>query len=160
MYVNVRAIIERRIQGELHLYLQVRNKPDQPKALELPGGQLEEYESMIEGLKREVREETGLKLVRIEGMDTYVEVESRTGRVEAIRPFAVYQTLAGPIDSMGVYFRCEAEGMPLRTGDETLDGQWMPIHALRQLAEKEPEAFSWIDAVGIRLYFQSDCHGI
>ncbi|MCL6661638.1 NUDIX hydrolase [Paenibacillus amylolyticus] len=156
MYVNVRAMIERVVNGELQLYLQIRDKPNQPKAWELPGGQLEEYESMIDGLKREVREETGLELTRIAGKDTYLQVRTNTGLLEGIQPFAVYQTLEGPIDSMGVYFRCEAKGTALQSGDQARDGRWIPVKELKQMAEQDSESFSWIDSVGIQLYLQSE----
>ncbi|TKJ93358.1 phosphohydrolase [Paenibacillus sp. CFBP13512] len=155
MYVNVRAIIEKAVNGESQLYLQIRDKPGQPKVWELPGGQLEEYESMIDGLIREIKEESGLKLTQIEGEKDYLKVRTDTGVVEIIQPFAVYQTTEGPIDSMGVYFRCTAEGVALKSGDQAKDGRWITISELSKLVENNLESFSWVDIAGIRLYLES-----
>ena len=126
MFVNARAIIEREIEAGTEIVIQIRNKPyEGGKRIELPGGRVDEFESLINALKREVREETGLELVQIEGLDTRVETHDADATVECLSPFAVYQTTRGPVDSMGVYFRCRATGQLLGTGDETEEIQWI-----------------------------------
>jgi hypothetical protein len=57
---------------------------------------------------------------------------------------------------MGVYFRCEAKGTALQSGDQARDGRWIPVKELKQMAEQDSESFSWIDSVGIQLYLQSE----
>ena len=152
MYCNCRAIIERETPQGREVLVQKRNKPyeGQPR-LELPGGRVEEYEALINALRREVREETGLELSYIEGQETRIETDGEAV-VECLRPFAVYQTLAGPVDSIGVYFRCRGEGQLLEAGDETLHTRWMSISDIAGLLNDTPEQFSFVDRAGLNFY--------
>ena len=71
--VNSRAIIERTLDRTVEIVVQTRNKPGESEQIELPGGRIEPYESLVTALSREVKEETGLDVVEIEGEDTRVE---------------------------------------------------------------------------------------
>ena len=51
-YVNARAVIERDGEHGREVLLQVRAKPGQPRTLELPGGQLDPFESILAALRR------------------------------------------------------------------------------------------------------------
>lgn len=120
MHVNARTIVERSTPAGIEILVQVRNKPcEGGKWIELPGGRVEEFESLVDTLRREVREETGLAVTSIEGLDTRIETGAPDTCVECLQPFAVYQTLRGPVDSRGVYFRCRVEGQLLAAGDES-----------------------------------------
>jgi len=155
MYVNARAIIENDIDGTSAILVQMRNKPyEGGQWLELPGGRVDEFESLIGALKREVKEETGLEITSIEGISTRLETDSPATNVECLIPFAVYKTLKGPIDSMGVYFLCRAEGELLKVGDETEDIQWMPVTQVAQWMKTDPEKFDWVDRAGIMFYLR------
>ena len=155
MYVNARAIIEQEINEESLIVVQVRNKPHEGgKWLELPGGRVEEFESLVSALKREVMEETGLEITYIEGLNTRLETGSTDANVECLMPFAVYQTLKGPVDSMGVYFLCRAAGQLLTTGDETEGIQWMPVQQVAEWMKTNPEKFDWVDRAGLLFYLR------
>jgi len=155
MDVNARAIIERETADGTMILIQVRNKPyEGGKWLELPGGRVEEFESLVSALKREVMEETGLEITRIEGSSARLETGSTHANVECLAPFAVYQTLKGPVDSMGVYFLCQAEGKLLDVGDETEGIQWIPIVRLAQWMKEEPDKFDWVDRAGLLFYLR------
>lgn len=155
MYVNARAIIEQETADGVRIIVQVRNKPyEGGKWLELPGGRVVEFESLHSALIREVQEETGLEVTYIEGLNTRLETDSLDANVECLVPFAVYQTTRGPVDSMGVYFRCRAEGQLLVTGDETENIQWVRTEQIAQWMKDEPERFDWVDRAGILLYLK------
>src|SRR5512141_2952858 len=99
MHVNARALIERVKNDQVELLIQFRNKPYEGSTLlELPGGRVEEFESLVDALRREVHEETGLELIQIEGLETRIETKGVDTNVECIQPFAAYQTLHGPVD--------------------------------------------------------------
>lgn len=70
---------------------------------EPPGGQLELAESIRDGLRREIREETGLE----------VEPERLTG---------VYKNMSHGI--VALVFRCHVTGGDLTTGTETTGYRW------------------------------------
>jgi len=155
MHCNARAIIERSGQDGAEILVQVRNKPyEGGKRIELPGGRIEAFESLLEAIRREVREETGLELSFIEGLETRIETHGATTNVECIRPFAAYQTLHGPVDSMGVYFRCRAEGQLLESGDDTEKPRWMPVAEIARLMKDDPEQFSFVDRAGLVFYLK------
>lgn len=123
--------------------------------MELPGGQVEPYESLVAALRREVKEETGLTVTEIEGLRTRMEVSHGEDAVEVIRPFAVYQTLSGPVDSMGVYFRCRAEGQLLTEGDGAKDARWVSVDRVREWLRSDGAAFTWVDRAGLAFYIKS-----
>ncbi|MBN1581257.1 MAG: NUDIX hydrolase [Anaerolineae bacterium] len=155
MHVNARAIIERETANGVEIVVQVRNKPHEGgKWIELPGGRVEEFEPLIEALTREVHEETGLVLTHIQGQDTRIETQAEDTNVECLRPLAVYQTITGPVDSMGVYFRCQGEGELLVVGDDTEQARWMPVRQIAEQIEPEAGSFSWVDRAGLFFYLK------
>ncbi|TYP74573.1 NUDIX hydrolase [Paenibacillus methanolicus] len=160
-FVNSRAIIERTMNGSREIVVQTRNKPGGAAAIELPGGRIEPYESFVTALIREVKEETGLDVVQIEGGETRV---TTTGidpgfEVECIRPFGVYQTLTGPFDSVGAYFRCKAEGELLASGDDTKNPRWVAVEQVRRMMDEDPLQFSNVDRAGLMFYLKALMEG-
>jgi len=155
-YVNSRAIIEREHKGHKQIVIQTRNKPGEPLTIELPGGRIEPYESLIVALTREVKEETGLDIVEIEGEDTRIDTTNVNSdfAVECLKPFGAYQTINGPIDSVGYYFRCKAEGELIATGDQTENVRWINTIELAAMVQSDPKQFSRIDLAGIIYYLK------
>lgn len=155
MYVNVRALIERDGINGKEIVIQKRIKPNESGiSFELPGGQLKEYESIKDCLIREVMEETGLSVDKILGIEKELEVNRETTSVEVLKPFSVYQTLEGPVDSLGIYFRCTGEGTLLKEGDQTSDAQWINVIKLMEDMKKSNIKLNWVDEAGLLYYFK------
>lgn len=148
-------MIERQIDGVLHLVIQERLKPNEPRLLELPGGSLEKFEPILDCLRREVFEETGLSVTQVlDDPKRISQVNQGHREAESLRPFAAYQTLRGAFPSMGVYFRCIAEGELLAQGDGAANARWVPIDELERLVEEEPDAFLTFELAGLRQWLQ------
>lgn len=148
IHVNVRAIVEKECAGDTYYLIQYRTKPGE-EGYELPGGRIEPYESMLEALAREVREETGLRITHVHGQESFVSIAVQGFEVECVKPYAAYQTTRGPVDSLGVYFRCRAEGTLLETGDGTRDIRWASLPDMREMLNRG--AFCPIDAVAVKM---------
>ncbi|OPA78613.1 phosphohydrolase [Paenibacillus selenitireducens] len=152
-YVNARAFIETHRDGKTEIILQTRNKPNE-RAWELPGGRLELFEPILAGLQREVFEETGLTVIEVEGSQTRIDTCGITSdfEVECLEPYCVYQTIRGPIDSVGMYFICRAEGNVQTTGDDTLNVGWRSVDEIYDLMLEDPKQFSPVDRAGLIYY--------
>ena len=113
----VSAIIEKIENGQHYVFVQTRWKPQASPTylgmLEIPAGGIDSYESVYDAVRREVKEETGLEIIRfVDDVQTPV-MESRPGDASiAFRPFLCQQALAtnGGLPWVGFVFRCEAEG--------------------------------------------------
>jgi len=133
IYVNARAIIERIIDGRTEVIVQF-NTEDQ--VYEFPGGKIEFCESFFDAVKREVKEETGLDVIEATGQDNHIIIDDDTDiAVECFKPWAVYQYVKGPFDSMGVLFKCKVTGEPLAAGDESSDIKWIGLNELQGMLD-------------------------
>ena len=135
IYSNARAIIERTIEDRIEVVVQWRNKIGE-ECYEFPGGSVEEFESLFDALKREVKEETGLDVIEATGQDNCIKTDGGFGNfeVECFKPYSVYQTTRGGFDSMGVHFICKVTGEMLSEGDATKDIKWIGLDELKNLA--------------------------
>ena len=144
---NVKAIIEKEVDGERWIILQTRNKPEKDpytQRYEIPGGKLRAYEKIKAALEREIKEECGLDLEYVLNTDSRKTKEGKDC-VETIKPFTVYQMIEGPYPSMGLVFICHTKGQLLQNGDETKNPFWVELNRLRYLIQKTPEAFTLLD---------------
>lgn len=111
--VHISALVQRD-----HRLLMVREeKPENHGKWNLPGGHLEEGESLVEGVVRELLEETLLS-----GMPTYL--------------LGVYPTTRRTRPALRFVFAMEAEGVP-EPGDQILEVGWFTPEELRALPEEQ-----------------------
>ena len=151
----VGAIVEKNIGGVPHILLQTRQKPGGDETngkLEIPAGKIREYESVWDALRREVREETGLRITEISGEETVLPMHSCGAETIAVEPFCVTQNLSGAYSILLLTFVCRAEGELLARTEETEDIRWVPVAAVEQLVREEPERFFFMHLQGLRKY--------
>lgn len=156
IHVNVRAIIIRKYENELQAIIQLRKREGEPEVYELPGGRINEYEKITDGLKREIMEETGLNVIKIynekDSITTTGNGTSSSFSIECIKPFAAYQTIKGPVDSFGIYFICEVEGVLSTEGDDTADVHWENIDGIQKIIDDHK--FSQIDLPAMLMFLR------
>ncbi len=128
-------------EGRGRLLLQRRDKRDVVRGRwEIPMGRWRAGETPVEAVTREVEEETGLRVVR-------VEAPSREYRAAPGRPFLALQPLTVTIGVGGAYpalhlaFACIAEGDPRPLPGETAEPAWVTIERVQEMLGK-PEAFT------------------
>lgn len=154
IHVNVRGFLVREVENEKQLIIQLRQKEGKTEVYELPGGRINEYESIVDGLKREILEETGLKVTAIRGEQGAITTNGNSFTMECIKPYSAYQTLKGPVDSFGIYFICEVEGELLTTGDRTADIHWASRKEIQSLIDTH--RFSEIDLPAILMFLRDE----
>jgi len=148
IFFNARAVIRKVENGKSMVLVQRRTRVGEANTYEFPGGCVELGESVLDALKREVMEETGLTVTKIHGVENY----SQQNDIETVQPFSVYYKMnywmhpapVGSYKSVGVHFKCEAEGELLEKGDDTDSIQWVTAETLQAILA-EPGSFSEID---------------
>ncbi|MBQ8846818.1 MAG: NUDIX domain-containing protein [Lachnospiraceae bacterium] len=154
IHVNVRGLVVRQSENGKQLLIQLRKRAGEAESYELPGGRINEFEKMVDGLRREIMEETGLTVEMIQGEADSVVTTGRSFSVECIKPYAAYQTIEGPVDSFGIYFLCEAEGEPQREGDDSGDVHWAGLTEVQKLIDEK--RLSEIDLPAVLMFLRDE----
>ena len=153
----VGAIIEKIIGNERHILIQTRQKEDGNETngmLEIPAGKIREYEDIFSALRREVWEETGLKITKIYGEDT--SVSTQTGDVTTIsfNPYCVTQNLSGAYSMILNTFLCEAEGDLIESTNETENVHWEKVSEIERLLRENPEKIFFMHINALKKYLK------
>lgn len=130
------AIIVNNQNGCEYILLQERYKNDAPNEnglLEIPAGKIRAFESIFDTLRREVKEETGLDIIEIEGENTASVYTANGYQVLNFEPFACSQNTKGTYPIMVFTFICRAEGTLLSHSNESKNYRWVEKSELRKL---------------------------
>lgn len=151
----VGAIIEKTENNEKYILIQTRQKEDGEETngmIELPAGKIREYENIFSALRREVWEETGLRITKIHGEEA--AVSNQTGAVTTIsfEPYCVTQNLSGAYSLILNTFLCEAEGDLLDHTNETQNIRWERISDVERLIKEEPEKIFFMHINALKKY--------
>ena len=121
------------------------------KTLEIPGGKVELGEDIFKALRREIKEECNLELIRVleNKSDTYFN----NGDVsEVFYPLCVSQFLEGPYFTF--IFRCEAHGK-IKDTESAKNHRWISIQELKELIENNPKKIFTPFLGPLKLYIKS-----
>jgi 8-oxo-dGTP pyrophosphatase MutT (NUDIX family) len=160
-FAVVSAIIERVHNGQVEVLLQTRWKPDRDPiysgTLEIPAGGIHKYENVYDALRREVREETGLRVLRITPDIRTEEFAPREDGAFAFVPFCCQQQTRGGMSRVGFVFICEVEDKPpVAKPDEAQDIRWMTRADLKRLIATRPERIFTFQ-LGALNYYLNHC---
>lgn len=151
----VGAIIERTINGKKHIIIQERWKEDGNETngkFELPAGKIREYEDVYDTLKREVFEETGLKVTKIVGEDK--KIYSEDINTINFMPFCITQNLKDAYSIIVSHFICEAEGEPISETNESRNIRWIEIGELSELLKNNRNKFFTLNVNALEKYLK------
>lgn len=149
------AIIEKMINGEKYIIIQERWKEGGNETngqYELPAGKIREYENAYDTLRREVFEETGLKVTKIKGEKE--KTYSKETETISFMPFCVTQNLKNTYSIICNHFICEAEGEPVSETNESRNIRWIAIKELSELLKKDKSKFFIMNVNALEKYLK------
>ena len=140
----VGGIIEKIEDGVNYILIQERYKEDAKKEeglIEIPAGKVREFENVYDCLRREIYEETGLKVVYIEGEKESTICEGNGYKVLNYTPFSCAQNIKGEYPVMVQVFICKVIGETLAETNESQNIRWVSIRELKELLDKNEGKF-------------------
>lgn len=152
---GVGGILERTVERKRYILIQERCKRDAPKEyglLEIPTGKVREFESIFTCLRREVKEETGLDVLEIQGEDTTTLNDYDRYRVLNFAPFCSAQNLKGEYPIMVQIFICKVTGTLTDHTDETQNLRWISLTELQQKLDAEEDRFYPMHVATLKKY--------
>ena len=158
----VSALIERVHDGKTQILVQTRWKPERDPVysgtLEIAAGVIDEYENVYDALRREVLEETGLKITKIwPDSKTKTYTTDRDDGSFGFAPFCCYQQIKNGRPWIGFAFLCEVEDKePTAQAEEVKDIRWMDKEELREIFQKHPEQIFTLQLGVLDYYFQAN----
>lgn len=154
---GVGGIIEKKDNGKSYILMQERVKKDAPNEaglLEIPAGKIREFENIYDCLRREIWEETGLKVTWIDGEESSEIVQCNGYRVLSYEPFSSNQNLEGEYPIMVQIFICRAEGDIIQKTDESENVRWVSLEELEMLLENSMEKLYPMHVTTLRKYIK------
>ncbi len=151
----VGAIIVKETENEEFILVQTREKNNQDGTdglLEIPAGKIREYESVFEALRREVWEETGLHITKIQGEEDSNYLDVHEHKTIMFSPYCVTQNLSGAYSIILSTFICKAEGKLLEQTNETKNIHWMKKDKLKKIVDYSPERIFLIHINALKRY--------
>ena len=155
----ISAILEKEENGIRKIFVQTRWKPNVSPTysglLEIPAGGIEGYENVYDALKREIKEETGLDIVRvIDDFQSAVEYSRPNDSSFIFKPFICQQVLEtnGGLPWIGFVFRCVVQGEIKMQISEAKDPRWITIDELEGLLTDSPESIFSLQYTTLKYY--------
>jgi len=152
---GVGGIIVKRMDGIDYILIQERCKEGggaENGLIEIPAGKIREFENIFDCLKREIWEETGLKVIEIEGENDTVIFESNGYKVINYMPFACSQNIEGNYPIMVQTFICKVEGQVVEQTNETQNIRWISLIELKEMLDSKEEEFYPMHVVALKKY--------
>ena len=151
------GIIEKNVNGARYILVQERFKADAPAEdglIEIPAGKIREFENIYDCLRREIKEETGLDVLEIEGEAASKVLDSNGYRVLSYEPFASAQNITGTYPIMVQTFICRVCGELVSATNETRFLRWISLEELEFLLEHQYDRFYPMHVNTLRKYLR------
>jgi SAM-dependent methyltransferase len=156
----VSAIVERENDGETEVLIQTRWRPNAEwnyhNTIEIPAGVLDKgYENVLDAVKREVKEETGLDVSEIVGLEKTDIHSPKDDASYAFKPFACSQQLKAGLPWVGFCFICKVKtGEIKQQEDETRNVRWIKKSELKKMIAETPEKFFTLHLGVLEMYLK------
>lgn len=157
----VSAILQKKNKDGLKIFMQTRWKPhiNSPYSgmLEIPAGGIDAYEDVYEALKREVKEECGLDVVKIINDFRGKTEEPAIGdKSFAFQPFICQQVLStrNGLPWIGFVFLCEVEGEVKMQDTEARNPAWVSLDELEKMITTQSENIFLLQLPVLKFYLE------
>lgn len=143
----ISAILLKKEENEIRIFLQTRWKPQISPTysgmIEIPAGVIDPYENVYDSLKREIKEETNLDIIKILGDYQGDIIEPRKNdKAFVFKPFICQQVLEtnNGLPWVGFVFLCEVNGEVKIDESEAKDPKWVSIRELENIINNHQES--------------------